>query len=59
MAEPPTNGLRAVVSDFGGVLTTPLFADIPVDMTADEIAIFQSTATFVDQPTATLSPGSP
>jgi len=26
MAEPPTNGLRAVVSDFGGVLTTPLFA---------------------------------
>jgi putative hydrolase of the HAD superfamily len=26
MAEPPTNGLRAVVSDFGGVLTTPLLA---------------------------------
>src|SRR5690242_12199197 len=26
MAEPPTTGLRAVVSDFGGVLTTPLFA---------------------------------
>jgi putative hydrolase of the HAD superfamily len=26
MPEPPTNGLRAVVSDFGGVLTTPLFA---------------------------------
>jgi putative hydrolase of the HAD superfamily len=26
MTEPPTNGLRAVVSDFGGVLTTPLFA---------------------------------
>jgi putative hydrolase of the HAD superfamily len=26
MAEPPGNGLRAVVSDFGGVLTTPLFA---------------------------------
>jgi putative hydrolase of the HAD superfamily len=26
MAEPPTNRLRAVVSDFGGVLTTPLFA---------------------------------
>jgi putative hydrolase of the HAD superfamily len=26
MLEPPTNGLRAVVSDFGGVLTTPLFA---------------------------------
>ncbi len=26
MAEPPTSGLRAVVSDFGGVLTTPLLA---------------------------------
>jgi putative hydrolase of the HAD superfamily len=26
MAEVPTNGLRAVVSDFGGVLTTPLLA---------------------------------
>ena len=26
MAEPPANGLRAIVSDFGGVLTTPLFA---------------------------------
>jgi putative hydrolase of the HAD superfamily len=26
MPEPPTTGLRAVVSDFGGVLTTPLFA---------------------------------
>jgi epoxide hydrolase-like predicted phosphatase len=26
MSEPPTNGLRAVVSDFGGVLTTPLLA---------------------------------
>jgi len=26
MAEPPTNRLRAIVSDFGGVLTTPLLA---------------------------------
>jgi epoxide hydrolase-like predicted phosphatase len=26
MTEPATNGLRAVVSDFGGVLTTPLLA---------------------------------
>jgi putative hydrolase of the HAD superfamily len=26
MAEPSADGLRAVVSDFGGVLTTPLFA---------------------------------
>lgn len=26
MAEPPANGLRAIVSDFGGVLTTPLLS---------------------------------
>jgi len=26
MPEPPTTGLRAIVSDFGGVLTTPLLA---------------------------------
>ena len=26
MAEPPSTGLRAIVSDFGGVLTTPLLA---------------------------------
>ena len=26
-------------------LSTPLFADVPIDMTADEIAIFQSTPT--------------
>jgi putative hydrolase of the HAD superfamily len=26
MSEPPANGVRAIVSDFGGVLTTPLFA---------------------------------
>jgi len=26
MAEPATNGLQAIVCDFGGVLTTPLFA---------------------------------
>ncbi len=31
-------------------LTTPLFADIPVDMTADEMAILRSTATFAEQP---------
>jgi cysteine synthase A len=31
-------------------LTTPLFADIPVEMTAEEIAILRSTATFAEQP---------
>jgi cysteine synthase A len=30
-------------------LTTPLFADIPAEMTADEVAILQSTATFAEQ----------
>jgi cysteine synthase len=30
-------------------LTTPLFADIPADMTADEIAILRSTPTFAEQ----------
>lgn len=31
-------------------LTTPLFADIPVDMTPEEVAILQSTATFAEMP---------
>jgi cysteine synthase A len=30
-------------------LTTPLFAEIPVDMTAEEVAILRSTATFSDK----------
>lgn len=29
-------------------LTTPLFADIPVDMTEDEFAILRSTPTYAD-----------
>jgi cysteine synthase len=37
-------------------LTTPLFADVPADMTADEIAILRSTATFADQPAAAPAP---
>src|SRR5205823_1069097 len=31
-------------------LTTPLFADVPVDMTEDEIAILRSTPTLADAP---------
>ena len=31
-------------------LTTPLFADIPIDMTEDEIAVLRSTPTFADGP---------
>jgi cysteine synthase A len=33
-------------------LTTPLFADIPADMTAEELAILHSTASFTEQPVA-------
>jgi cysteine synthase A len=40
-------------------LTTPLFADIPVDMTAEEVEILRSTATFAEQPVATPVPALP
>jgi cysteine synthase A len=40
-------------------LTTPLFADIPVDMTADEVAILRSTVTFADQPVGAPAPALP
>jgi cysteine synthase len=33
-------------------LTTPLFADIPVDMTPEEVAILQSTAAFAEKQAA-------
>ncbi len=34
-------------------LSTPLFGDVPADMTADERAILQSTPTFAESPLAT------
>ncbi|HEX6781468.1 MAG TPA: HAD family phosphatase [Solirubrobacterales bacterium] len=37
MGEPPTTGLRAIVSDFGGVLTTPLLSSFVA--VQDEIGI--------------------
>jgi cysteine synthase A len=40
-------------------LTTPLFADIPVDMTAEEVAILRSTATFAEQPVVAPAPALP
>jgi cysteine synthase A len=40
-------------------LTTPLFADVAVDMTADEVAIMRSTATFADQPVGAPAPAVP
>jgi cysteine synthase A len=33
-------------------LTTPLFGDVPADMTHEEVAILRSTATFGEQPAA-------
>ena len=33
-------------------LTTPLFADVPIDMTEEEIAVLRSTPTFADGPSA-------
>jgi cysteine synthase A len=40
-------------------LTTPLFADIPAEMTADEVSILRSTPTFAEQPGATPAPALP
>jgi cysteine synthase len=40
-------------------LTTPLFGEIPVDMTADEVAILRSTPTFAEQPVAMPAPALP
>jgi cysteine synthase A len=40
-------------------LTTPLFADVPADMSADEVAILRSTATFAEQPVTIPAPSLP
>jgi cysteine synthase A len=40
-------------------LTTPLFADIPADMTPDEVAILRSTATFADLAAGTAAAALP
>ena len=37
-------------------LSTPLFADIPAEMTADEMAILQSTATFAGETVGAAAP---
>jgi cysteine synthase len=37
-------------------LTTPLFADIPADMTPDEVAVLRSTPTFAEQPAGAAAP---
>ena len=37
-------------------LSTPLFADIPAEMTADEMAILQSTATFAGETAGAAAP---
>jgi cysteine synthase A len=40
-------------------LSTPLFADVAADMTADEIAILRSTPTFAEQPAGTSAAAMP
>ena len=39
-------------------LTTPLFADVPVDMTDDELAVLRSTPTYADVPAAAAATAS-
>jgi len=40
-------------------LTTPLFAEIGADMTAEEVAILRSTGTFAEQLTTAPAPALP
>ena len=40
-------------------LTTPLFAEVAAEMTADEVAILRSTATFAEPPAAVPAPALP
>jgi cysteine synthase A len=40
-------------------LTTPLFAEVSAEMTADEVAILRSTATFAEPPAAVPAPALP
>jgi cysteine synthase A len=52
-ALPPEAVVLCMLPDTGErYLTTPLFADIPAEMTPDETAILQSTPTFAQQPAA-------
>ena len=47
---PQGSAILCMLPDTGErYLTTPLFADIPAEMTADEVAILGSTATFAEQ----------
>ncbi|THD64388.1 PLP-dependent cysteine synthase family protein [Phenylobacterium sp.] len=48
---PKGTTILAMLPDTGErYLSTPLFADVPVDMTEEEAAIFRSTPMFADQP---------
>ena len=40
-------------------LTTPLFADIPAEMTPEEVAILRSTATFAEKSVEVPAPALP
>ncbi len=50
---PKGSTILAMLPDTGErYLSTPLFADIPVDMTEEEAAIYKSTPMYVEQPAA-------
>jgi len=55
---PKGSAILCMLPDTGErYLTTPLFADIPAEMTAEEIAILRSTATFAEPPAVVSAPG--
>jgi cysteine synthase A len=51
-AAPQGTRILCMLPDTGErYLSTPLFAEVPVEMTEEEVAILRSTATFAEQPT--------
>ena len=59
-AAPQGSTILCMLPDTGErYLTTPLFADVPTDMTPEEVAILKSTATFAEQPGATAAAALP
>jgi len=55
---PKGSAILCMLPDTGErYLTTPLFADIPAEMTAEEMAILRSTATFAEPPAVVSAPG--
>jgi cysteine synthase A len=56
---PQGSAILCMLPDTGErYLTTPLFADIPVEMTEDEVAVLRSTPTYADVPGAAAATAS-